>query len=149
MAASVEDLDALIRLERGELSAEQLGLLQREIGLATWVWDVTEDSARWYGDPSALLGLPPGTFGGRFDQCLERTHPEDRARAYDTMIACLKGLKPEFRTEGRVIWQDGSVHWLACYGRGFYGADGRAVRLAGFTGEISDSEGTWRLRRLA
>lgn len=149
MAASVEHLDALVRLERGEFSAEQLGLLQREIGIATWVWDVTEDAARWYGDPSALLGFSPGAFGGRFEQCLEHIHPEDRPRAYETLIACLKGIRPEYRTEGRAIWPDGSIHWLACYGRGFYGPDGRAQRLAGVIREVSDAERTERLLRIA
>jgi PAS domain S-box-containing protein len=149
MAASVEHLDALVGLEQGGLTAEQLGLLQREIGIATWVWDVAEDSARWYGDPSALLGFSPGTFAGRFEQCLEHIHPEDRPRAYETLIACLKGIQPEYRTEGRVIWPNGSVHWLACYGRGFYGPDGRAHRLAGVIRSISDAERTERLLRIA
>ncbi|HUL92226.1 MAG TPA: PAS domain S-box protein [Burkholderiales bacterium] len=149
MAASVEHLDDLVRLEHGEFTAEQLGLLQREIGIATWVWDVTEGAAKWYGDPSALLGFSPGDFSGRFEECLQHVHPEDCGRARETLVACLKGLKPEFRTEGRVIWPNGSVHWLACYGRGFYGPDGRARRLAGVIREISDSERTERLLRIA
>src|SRR5262245_19780885 len=125
MAVSVQYLETLLRLDQGGPSAEQLGLLQREIGIATWVWDVTEQSARWYGDPSALLGFPPGVFAGRFEQCLEHIHTDDRQRAHETLVACLKGLQPEFRTEGRVVWPNGQVHWLACYGRGFYGPDGR------------------------
>ncbi len=149
MAASVEHLDALVRFEQGGFSAEQLGMLQREIGIATWVWDVSESTARWYGDPSALLGFPQGTFSGRFEECLEHIHPEDRGRAQETLMACLKGLKPVYRTEGRVLWPNGSVHWLACYGRGFYGPDGRAQRLAGVIREVSDSERTERLLRIA
>jgi PAS domain-containing protein len=64
--------------------ASQFALAQEALGICTWIWDVERDKIEWFGDLSPLLGLPPHSFGGRFDEYLEHLHPEDRARARAT-----------------------------------------------------------------
>ena len=118
--------------------ADQLALAQQALGIVTWVWDVSLDRVTWYGDVSLLLGLPPSAFSGRFEDYLARLHPEDRTAARRVFIDCLKGLQPQYRTAERVIWPDGSIHWLEAYGRGHYGMDGRAARLTGVISDITD-----------
>ncbi|HJS37717.1 MAG TPA: PAS domain S-box protein [Burkholderiales bacterium] len=115
----------------------QFELVQEALGIATWIWDLAPDLVRWYGDASRLLGLPPGRFSGRFADYLARLHPEDAEKAKQLYIDCMKGRSPEYRAEERVIWPDGSVHWLETYGRAEYGADGRATRMAGVIKDIS------------
>jgi PAS domain S-box-containing protein len=110
---------------------EQFRLAQETLGIATWTWDLKQDRVQWYGDIAQHLGLAPGSFSGRFQDYLRRLHPDDAARAKRTFVACLKGEIPEFHSEARVLWPDGSEHWLETFGRASYGPDGRAVRMTG------------------
>lgn len=116
---------------------EQFELVQEALGIVTWIWDLEADLVRWQGDASRLLGLPPGRFAGRFADYLARVHPEDARKARQIYVDCMKGRYPEYRAEERVVWPDGSVHWLETYGRAEYGADGRAIRMAGVIKDIS------------
>ncbi len=105
--------------------------MHEAVGIVTWIWDITTDSASWFGDLSPLLGLPPHGFDGRFAAFLARLHPDDVERSRQRMIDCLKGRTQNYVAEERVLWPDGSIHWLETHGRGEYGDDSRAVRLVG------------------
>ena len=116
----------------------QLALVQDAMGLVTWIWAPGTNDFVWYGDLSPLLGLPRGSFAGHFRNYLEQLHADDRATARDRLIACVKGTITNYRAEERVIWPDGSVHWLETYGRGSYDASGRAVRLSGVVRDVTE-----------
>jgi PAS domain S-box-containing protein len=119
-------------------SASQLALVQEAMGIVTWVWDLALDHVDWYGDLSPLLGLPRGGFSGNFAAFLERMHPDDAAASRARFIDCLKGRLPGYSAEERVVWPDGSVHWLETHGRATRGADGRTWRMAGVVHDISE-----------
>jgi PAS domain S-box-containing protein len=117
---------------------EQFRLAQEALGIVTWIWDADIDRVQWHGDASRLLGLEPHTFGGRFEDWLKHVHPDDAGRARQNFIDCLKGRRPQYRTLERVVWRDGSVHWVETYGRASYGADGRAERLTGAIKDVTE-----------
>ena len=116
---------------------DQFRLAQEVLGIVTWVWHVAEDRVDWYGNMSALLGLPAGGFSGRFEDYLRYVHPDDLDRAKSTFVACLKGATPEYCSEERVIWPDGSEHWLETYGRAKLGRGGRTTSMTGVIKDIS------------
>jgi two-component system, sensor histidine kinase and response regulator len=116
----------------------QLALVQEALGLVTWVWDLPGNDVRWYGDLAPLLGLPPKTYSGRFQDWLRVVHPDDAEPSRQRLRACLKGQRSAYRAEERVVWPDGSVRWLETHGRGLYGSDGRALRLVGVVHDITD-----------
>jgi PAS domain S-box-containing protein len=116
---------------------EQFRLAQQTLGIVTWIWDLGSGRVQWYGDGSRLLGLPAQGFSGRFEDYLKQVHPEDLEGARRTFVECLKGERAEYRSVDRVLWPDGSVHWLETYGRATYGADGRATRMSGVIKEIT------------
>ncbi len=117
--------------------AEDLGLAMETVGVVIWVWDIPLDTVQWYGDISPLLGMSSGAFPGRFREYLARVHPADAASARDTFVDCLKGRRPQTRSEERVILPDGTVRWLETHCRGAYGHAGRAVRMTGVLSNIS------------
>jgi PAS domain S-box-containing protein len=121
----------------GREAQEQLRLAQEALGIVTWIWDPVRERAQWYGDASRLLGLPPGTFSGRFRDYLKQVHRDDRVSARAVFVDCLKGRVREYRTAERVVWPDGTVHWLETYGRADYGADGRPTRMTGVIKDIT------------
>lgn len=117
--------------------AEQLSLAHDTMGIVSWVWDIVRDRVQWYGDISQLLGLPAGTFTGRFGDYLALAHPEDAERIRQSFVDCLKGRRPQTRSEERVVLPDGGTRWLETHCRGFYGSAGGAVRMSGVLSDIS------------
>lgn len=107
------------------------------LGIGTWVWDARAGSFQCLIDGSHLLGLPPGGFSGRFADYLSRVHPQDAGRVRRAFYDCLKGVHRSYRTQERVVWPDGSVHWLETSARGEYAPDGRCMRISGMTQDIS------------
>ncbi len=116
--------------------AQQFELAQQAIGFVTWVWETGRDSAEYFGDVAPLLGLPPGSYPGPFSAYLEALHPDDVEASRRTLVDCMKGRLTEYRTQERVIWPDGAVHWLETTGRGEY-RNGRCVRMMGMVRDVT------------
>ncbi len=118
--------------------ASQLALVHEALGVITWAWNVADNSVRWFGDVSPLLGLTPGAYKGTFPEFLARLHPDDVAASRERFRRCLKGVAPQYRAEERIVRPDGSIRWLQTIGRGSYDSDGRAVRLVGAIADITE-----------
>lgn len=126
------------QLRRALARLERFREVQKQLHTATWMWDITNDKSDWDEEYAPTLGLAPGRFSGKFADYLRLLHPDDRLAARRRFIDCLKGIQPSYRDEERVIWPDGSVHWLRVEGHASYGADGRATRIAGTITDITD-----------
>ena len=126
--------------KRGPAHAEHFALAQQALGFVTWIWSGVGDRAEYFGDLSPLLGLPAGSHTGRYSDYKKSLHPEDVRASERTLKDCITGVRPEYRTEERVVWPDGTVRWLETYGRATYGADGRATGLSGEIGRASCRE---------
>lgn len=130
------------QLRRSRASLErrigQLEFVHDAAGVVSWVWDIASDHIEWFGDRDAMLGLRQGAFSGRYQDYLAQVHPDDVAGARGVFIDCLKGRQPAYHAEERVIFPDGSVHWLETFGRAEYGRGGRAVRMAGVVRDITE-----------
>ena len=120
---------------------DQLEFVHRTAGVTSWVWDVSEDRVQWFGEPESLLGLAPGSYSGRFPDYLSLLHPDDAPRARQTYVDCLTGARPAYHAEERLVRRDGSVRWLECFGRAEYGANGRALRMAGVVRDVTERRG--------
>ncbi len=48
--------------------------------------------------------------------------------------------KKEYNIEYRAVWSDGSIHWIAARGRGFYDETGKPVRMLGTAQDISEAK---------
>ncbi|TWH54611.1 PAS domain S-box-containing protein [Dulcicalothrix desertica PCC 7102] len=46
----------------------------------------------------------------------------------------------KYEAEFRVVWSDGSIHWLADRGQSFYDQTGQAVRIVGMVEEITEKK---------
>lgn len=64
-------------------------------------------------------------------------HPEDRARVVDSMRKAAQELV-DWGSEFRVIWPDGSLHWLAARGSIYRTSEGKATRMLGIVTDITD-----------
>jgi len=84
-----------------------------------------------------MFGLTANQVPATGDAYFALIHPDDRQMVEDAVaLAAREGT--EYDVEFRVIWPDGSAHWLAGRGRMERDPDGRPVRLVGISTDISD-----------
>jgi GAF domain-containing protein/PAS domain-containing protein len=127
-----EERDAQLRVVGPE--AQRLRLALAAGGMGTWRWDLSAGRVVWDAAQEQLFGLQPGSFDGSFDTYAGLLHPEDR----DTALAAVRyGMErgTSWQFEHRVVWPDGSVHWLEGRGEpvrdagGIVGATGISINI--------------------
>ena len=107
-------------------SEERLALALKASRMGIWEWDITTDHFSWSREVKQLFGLKadePFTF----EMYMDMVHPEDRTRIKQAFDAAVTSGR-EYRAERRIIWRDGSVHWLFGQGKAVF-ADGKPVRM--------------------
>jgi PAS domain S-box-containing protein len=72
-------------------------------------------------------------------------HADDRASVRDVILKALK-QEIDFTAQFRMIWPDGSVHYLAIRGKGFYEEAGRPLRMTGVTVNITERKQAEEIR---
>ncbi|BAY25328.1 two-component sensor histidine kinase [Calothrix sp. NIES-2100] len=118
-------------------NAEQLRMALTGANMGMWDWNILNGEVKWSPETEQLFGLAIGTYDGTyetFDACL---HPEDRQGLTQAVQQALQ-THTIYQHEYRIIWADGSIHWLEGRGQGFYNAAGEPVRMAGTVMAIDD-----------
>ncbi|WP_052055731.1 PAS domain-containing protein [Myxosarcina sp. GI1] len=113
----------------------KLQLATEASGVGLWFWDLIDERLEFTDRCKALFGFAPNTETN-YQLFLNTLHPEDRDRT-DTAVQQALANKTEYSIEYRAIWSDGSIHWLAARGRGFYDCHGEPVRMMGTVQDIS------------
>jgi PAS domain S-box-containing protein len=74
-----------------------------------------------------------------YDRSLEIIHPEDRAAVRSEVERAL-AEGDIYRAEYRVVWDDGSPHWILASGRANYDESGEPYQMVGVTLDITESK---------
>ncbi len=111
-------------------SEERLRLALEAAQMGTFDWDMAADRLTWSRWHEQLWGFAPGEFGGTYDAFAARLHPDDLGPLNEEVARCL-AARATFQREFRVVWPDGSAHWVAGRGEFSFDADGRPVRMRG------------------
>jgi PAS domain S-box-containing protein len=91
----------------------------------------------WTPETEALYGLPAGGFGGTLTAFENLIHPDDRKRITELTREMTRTGQPT-EAEWRVIWPDGSIHWIAGRGQVFMDESGEPSRLLGLNIDITE-----------
>jgi PAS domain S-box-containing protein len=110
--------------QRARDLVEHFGSALEAGGLGTWRWDIATGHTAWDERLEALFGLPPGGFDGTFEMYVSLLDPDDREHVLDTVRRAVESKSP-YRVEHKVVWPDGSTHWIA--GAGTVTLDERGV----------------------
>jgi PAS domain S-box-containing protein len=116
--------------------AERLELATRAGGVG--IWDLNLESGRleWDDQMFRLYGASREEFldeVASFDRAL---HPEDRDRVRAELQAAIRG-EAEFDSEFRVVWPDGSTHWIHATAAVERDAIGEAIRMVGTNWDVT------------
>jgi PAS domain S-box-containing protein len=118
-------------------SEERLRIALSAGSMGTWLWRILTDEQILGDSLRRLMGLPPGQGAMTLERFLQAVHPDDRGHLRGEFDRCLReGC--EIDVEFRVVWPDGSEHWLKDKGKGFAGPDGRPLFMAGACVDITD-----------
>ncbi|MCO5097690.1 MAG: PAS domain S-box protein [Rhodocyclaceae bacterium] len=102
-----------------------------------WEWDVNTDTLTWNDRLKAIFGLSASEQGLTLPRFLRAIHPDDLAETQALFMAAL-AQHHEFNHEYRIVWPDGSVHWIVALGHGIYGTEGQPVRMTGAAFDITE-----------
>jgi PAS domain S-box-containing protein len=118
-------------------SEEQRRLTMDFTHIGSWNWNIVENTTDWNDNHARLLGLVPCEVESSYQAWRDRVHPEDIHQVEQAITAAL-ATHTDFEAEYRVIYPNGSIHWLVGRGRGIYNAAGQPVRMLGVILDISD-----------
>jgi PAS domain S-box-containing protein len=119
-------------------SEARLTLALDTVNMGIWECNHISHEYIWSDNIGPLYGLPKGTpCPCSQEEFLNLIYPEDhQIFCHAVNQAIEKGEK--FTVEYRVIWPDGSLHWLSTTGKVCYNNQGQLIKLIGTTRDISD-----------
>ncbi|WP_052334341.1 PAS domain S-box protein [Kamptonema formosum] len=138
----VQDVTDRVRaqeeLQQSDL-ALKLALRAGRTGI--WEWNILTGSVKWSDSLEAAHGMAPGThsrqsFGGTFADFLNIIHPADR-ELVSSAIARAVERRENCDIEFRILWADGSTHWIAGVGQIFCDETGSPARMLGVGSDIT------------
>jgi PAS domain S-box-containing protein len=130
-------MDAEEATRRARLSEERLLLALDAGNMGMWDWDLSTGAIVWSNGHARLFGIKPGAFDGRCKTFRGMIHPDD-LEELEAKVAESRTQGTPYRHEYRVIWPDGSVHWISDSGRVFNDLDGRPLRMCGVVRDITE-----------
>ena len=130
-----QDITALKQAEEAlRENQERLRLALESAELGWWSWDFTAGSIEGDNKTKSLVGLADTTVP--FQAILQRAHPDDRCWLQER-VSELQSRAGNYEVEFRVVWPDGSVHWVSARGRSLANPEGQPIRAVGIAMDIT------------
>ena len=115
---------------------ERLTMALRAAQAGAWEWSAATNQATWSDDNFRVLGLAPGSVAACYENWLRCVHPDDRTEA-ERQVAQAMEQGGEFNIVFRVVWPDGSIHWINDIGKMLYDPAGQPVGMYGIQIDIT------------
>ncbi|MDP3016566.1 MAG: PAS domain-containing protein, partial [Deltaproteobacteria bacterium] len=117
--------------------------LATEIGRSgTWDWDLSSGEIIWSRGHYEILGYRVGEVMPSSQAWTDRVHPEDRPGIEAVLQRAMAGHQghaghQDYVIEFRVVWPDGSIHWMSAHGRYEYTKNGTCRRMIGVMADVT------------
>lgn len=141
LEARPHELEQEIKVRRGAEAAlrenQQKLQLAIEVGrFGAWELDLKTRAIQATTETKAHFGVAPDEPLGYRRLVSELIHPDDRQGMEDAIRHAVLS-RTDYHAEYRVIWADGSLHWVVTRGRAVYGDDDKPLRMAGVTLDVT------------
>ncbi|TAK45665.1 MAG: GAF domain-containing protein [Betaproteobacteria bacterium] len=117
--------------------AQRIDLLMQAINEGVYDWDIASGTVYYSDWVRRALGLSAAELKTAADW-RNRIHPDDVPRYDAAIVAHFKGRTERFECDFRYRARDGSWHWARQHGFALRDARGRATRMIGSTGDITE-----------
>lgn len=124
-----------------ETDTERLTLALEAAQMGTWDWDIVTDQTLWNYRHEVIFGYEPGTPNRDYFDWERRVHPEDLAWIHQATHTA-RDNHQALTLQYRIIWPDGSLHWVDAKGQFFYDAVGHPTRMIGVVRDITAQKQT-------
>lgn len=118
-------------------SEERLNVALSAGRMGAWEWNIQTGKIAWNSTLEAIHGIPPGTFGGGFEDFKRDIHPEDLERVLAAINRTLRDGS-EYQIEYRIFSPDQRLLWLESRGQLFLDANGQPERMVGVCMDITE-----------
>jgi PAS domain S-box-containing protein len=134
--------------EKLRLSEAYLAEAQRLTHTGSWAWrvaggDALHLSEEWY----RIYGFDPENGPPAFEQLLQRTHPEDRAKWKGTIDRAID-RKSDYEVEFRILLPDATTKYIHTVGHPVLNASGDLVQFVGSSTDITERKRAEQATRL-
>jgi PAS domain S-box-containing protein len=127
--------------EKIKESEERYELAQRAAGIGSWDWNISTGELIWSDKIEVMFGFRKGHFNKTYDAFIECIHPDDRQLVIDSVDECLKNNK-EYDIDHRIVWPDGSIHWVRETGDVIRNKSKKPIRMVGIVQDITHKKET-------
>lgn len=119
-----------------QASEQRLNLTLEATQMGIWSYDPLTQVVTWSEACEGLFGWEPGRFDGKLSTFLGQVHPDDRPGVTQQVS---QNPQPNLciQKEFRVVWTDGSLHWIAERSLTVCDASGAAIML-GISMDVTD-----------
>lgn len=114
---------------------KRLRLALNAAGLGVWEWNLQTDEVYWSPEINEILG--GRSFNGKLDGFLSLVHPSDVQKVLNASKEAIAN-QTNYKSEFRVIKEDGGIQWLSNYGLTEYDESGNPLRLTGTVQDITE-----------
>ncbi|PYC44702.1 diguanylate cyclase [Pseudomonas soli] len=131
------------------LEAERFQRSQYFARIGTWDWDIDTNHLYWSDAIFGMFGYPVDAVTPSYELFCNAVHPDDRVRVRAGELRCIE-TGENHDEEYRVVWPDGTVHWLRETGNVVKDELGTPIKMMGVVRDITE-EKAWanQLHRLA
>lgn len=119
-----------------EICLDRFRRSQQFCDLGTWEWNLQTDEVYWSESIGPLFGYPAGVRDLTYERFLSIVHPGDRPAVIGAIDAAIEKDR-SYQIEHRVIWPDGSTHWVLERGGVQRDNRGTPLRMLGVVQDIT------------
>ncbi|PWU00851.1 MAG: hypothetical protein C5B51_24230 [Terriglobia bacterium] len=135
-----QDLTTPKQMEQKLRATEDvLRVAQDTLGVGTWEWDLGPGMPKCSEQLIRLCGFHGDWRDFSYDDWLSCVHPDDRSRIC-IQVAAHRNQPQAFVEQYRVVWPDGSVHWILDRSMLVAGHNGQPERMIGLSVDITDQK---------
>jgi len=122
---------------------ERLALAADAGQVGMFDFDMESGDVRWTQQQEKIFGYEPTTTTTTttttytYQEWADRVHPDDLPMVEERMRQAMEERDP-FQVEYRVVWPNGSVHWVNVASKYYFDDSGRCTRLMGAVRDISE-----------
>ena len=121
---------------RASTAETYLKLVLRASKIGVWSFACDEESVTLDDQMLVLFGIAPGNTMNTLSEFLNYVHIDDRERITAALKKAVE-LRDEYDVEYKIVWPDGSEHYIAARGQRVLDASGSDLLMAGICTDMT------------